>query len=490
MIVLNSRARTIRSASYKLAITVLLLIGSLALIWRSAGPARAAVSLSITSPYTQNFDNLGTSPTATLPTDWRVSKDAVSVRTVGVYSSATTQTERTAGNNMSNTAGNGIYNYAAGDPAFATDRAVGFLSSGSGTRSGNLYVQLHNGTGYTLESLTISYDIEKYRNGSNPAGYSVQMYYSFNGTSWSSAGANFITSFLADANNNGFPSAPGVTVSVFNRSLGVLIPIGSDFYLAWNYSVTSGSSTTNAQGLGIDNFSILGVPRGIKISKTAPAIVMPGDAYLYTLTISNGLPMSLTNVIITDTLPANTTFVSASDGGQFVGSTIRWTVPAMTSEAVVNRTFQVEATTLAGLTITNEDYQVHASNWPTPTYGSAVSTLVSPLDVSISKTAPDIAIGGEQLIYIIHLGIDGSVTASDIQITDTLPANVSYVSDTSGITPSLLAPGLVVWHYGDVLTTTHQITFTLTVTPSYTIPNNTLITNCLLYTSPSPRDCS
>ena len=207
--------------------------------------------------YSQDFDGIGASATATLPADWRVDKNN-SVRTLGTWSDAGTATEQRAGNNMGSSAQNGIYNYGAGVAGTATDRAIGWISSSSATKSGNLYAWFRNGTSQQLARVTISYDVEKYRNGSNSAGFSVQMYYSTDGSTWTSAGSNFLTSFPADANSDGFAAAPGATVAVTAKTLTFSppIPVNGDFYLAWNYSVTSGTTTSNAQGLGIDNFSI------------------------------------------------------------------------------------------------------------------------------------------------------------------------------------------------------------------------------------------
>jgi hypothetical protein len=216
--------------------------------------------------YSQNFDGIGTSATATLPTNWRVDKNTT-VRTVGTWTSAVSATELRAGNGMGTSAQNGIYNYGAGAADTATDRAVGWISSGSATKSGNLYAHFQNGMGYSLASVTISYDVEKYRNGSNAAGFSIQMYYSTDGTNWTSAGNDFLTSFSADADNAGFSSAPGATSSVSAKVLtfSPAIAPGGNFYLAWNYSVTSGATTANAQGLGIDDFS-MGNPLAVTLA--------------------------------------------------------------------------------------------------------------------------------------------------------------------------------------------------------------------------------
>jgi hypothetical protein len=117
--------------------------------------------------------------------------------------------------NVSTTAANGSYNFGAGTTTLGdADRAAGFISSGTATMSGNLYAQFVNNTGSALSGLQISYDVEKYRNGSNPAGFRYQLFYSLDGNAWTNAGPNFFTAFPADADNSGFATAPGATVSV------------------------------------------------------------------------------------------------------------------------------------------------------------------------------------------------------------------------------------------------------------------------------------
>lgn len=221
------------------------------------------VNISAGNTVEENFNTIGTSGTATLPTGWRVDKNDNDVRKVGTYSNASTSTTKNAGNDMSSTAQNGIYNFAAGDADSATDRAVGGISSGSGSKSVNVYVQLKNMGSTDINSFTISYDVEKYRKGSNSAGFTIQMYYSTNDTTWTPAGTDFITSFTQDVDNKGFSPVPDPVVSITNKTLNQTIAPNGFLYLAWNYSVTSGNTTSNAQALGIDNVSITangGVP--------------------------------------------------------------------------------------------------------------------------------------------------------------------------------------------------------------------------------------
>jgi DNA/RNA endonuclease G (NUC1) len=252
----------------------------------------AAIALSTSTPYTQNFDGMGTTATAALPADFRVDKPGT-VRTVGTFAAAGTTTSLLGGANLSTSATNGIYNFGSGTTTTGADRAPGFLSSGTATQSGNLYAQLANNTGGGLTGVQISYDVEKYRNGSNSNGFRIQMFYSADGSAWTSAGSDFLTSFAADANNNGFATAPGATVSLTNKILNVSVPDGNNLYLAWNYSVAASSTTTNAQALAIDNISILGIggagptnPTGVGAAN--PSSVAPGNSTLLTVTVTPG----------------------------------------------------------------------------------------------------------------------------------------------------------------------------------------------------------
>lgn len=227
----------------------------------SGATAFATVDIEANETYTQNFDGIGTEATATLPTGWKADKPT-SVRTVGTYAAALTATEKAGGNNMSPTESNGIYNFGAGDKATATDRAVGGLSSGSASTSVNFYVKLTNNGTTPISSFTISYDIEQYRAGNNGksgaigAGFSFQMYYSDNDQTYTSAGSDFLTSFAADATTEGYESAPGVTKYVVSKTFNQPLAVGESIYLAWNYSVTSGTYTSFSQALGLDNVSI------------------------------------------------------------------------------------------------------------------------------------------------------------------------------------------------------------------------------------------
>ncbi len=224
--------------------------------WMGLATAMGAQNIADGTPVAQNFDSIGATATATLPTDWKTDKQTTA-RTLGTFAAAVTATERVDGQSVSGTAGNGIYNLGA-PLDDSVDRAIGWLSSSSATKSGNLYVEMVNSGAESITNLFINYNVEKYRNGSNLAGFQIQLYYSTDGATWTSAGATFLTAFPADADSLGFATPPGATVAVSgNLDLSATpIAASANVYLAWNYSVQSGTTTSSAQLLGVDDVSI------------------------------------------------------------------------------------------------------------------------------------------------------------------------------------------------------------------------------------------
>ena len=81
-----------------------------------------------------------------------------------------------------------------------------------------------------------------------------------------------------------------------------------------------------------------------------------------------------------------------------------------------------------------------AENW-----GALVSN-----DLSITKSGPDFVHPGEQLTYQISVVNYSLVRAVNVKITDTLPLDTTYVSDTSGNVPFSPQPGVYEWVLGDL----------------------------------------
>ena len=232
----------------------------------TAIPETEALILTGAQEVTENFDSLGGADkdpstdtktgikeSSTLPQGWRIERNLNAPRQLGAFEEAATETMYIGGQALASNAYNGTWNFGATGSA---DRAIGGLTTGvaDGTRGISLMAHLTNNSSSDFASIVLGYDIEKYRNGSNAAGFTVQLYTSANGQNWTSAGSKFTTAYTADANNNGFASVPAATTHV-SDTLTSALPVNGHLFLAWNISVTSGTSCNAAPGLAIDNVS-------------------------------------------------------------------------------------------------------------------------------------------------------------------------------------------------------------------------------------------
>ena len=227
-----------------------------------------AVSITGADAYTQNFDAIGgedVTPVAdgdgktaysretSLPTGWRIERNTSAPRTIGSFAAASEKTMYIGGTSLASNDKNGTWNFGA---TGSTDRAIGGITTSisGGTRAVNVMVHLHNDAGADAEELALAYDIEKYRNGANDAGFIVQLYTSSDGETWTNAGSTFLASYAKDADTNGSASLPIHSKHMEGKVSG--IEKESDLYLAWNISVASGTDCAKSMAFGIDNVVI------------------------------------------------------------------------------------------------------------------------------------------------------------------------------------------------------------------------------------------
>jgi hypothetical protein len=146
----------------------------------------------------------------------------------------------------------GSYNFAA---TAAGDQAVGGLSSGAAAKSVTLFGKFRNVTGLPLRRWSVTYAVEKYRNGT--VSTAVQLLASTDGSTWTAVGTP--TAFAADADTNGYAAdaRPGATVTVQrSAAFADAVADGGIFYLAWQISAAEGDVTAGAQALGVDDVTV------------------------------------------------------------------------------------------------------------------------------------------------------------------------------------------------------------------------------------------
>jgi uncharacterized repeat protein (TIGR01451 family) len=184
----------------------------------------------------------------------------------------------------------------------------------------------------------------------------------------------------------------------------------------------------------------------------APDPVAAGANVTYTITVTNAGPSDAQNVVVTDTVPAGTTFVSASidpgSGGSvmLVGDTITYTVPTIAAGASVlaTLTVNVNAGTSDGTVLSNTVFVSSDTSDPDPTDNSSTRTTAvgtAFADLSVTKTdIPDPVEAGENVTYTITLTNAGPSDAQNVSLTDAIPANTTFVSFTAPAGFAVVAP--------------------------------------------------
>jgi len=212
--------------------------------------AHAQLTLTGSGAVTQDF-SLGTSATAALPTGFQLAGGASPTYGNAANTTATTQAGGSSGTGaLSSSSAGGAYNFANGVTASSTERALGFLTSGSYSSPRHILLAVRNGTGQTLSSLLVEFDIEKYRTGTRA--FDWQFFTSADGTTWSAVLPDGSQAYAADAAIA--VVNPPTTTSKAVTLTGLNLADAGTLYLRWSYVGNGGS--TNAQGLGLDNLRL------------------------------------------------------------------------------------------------------------------------------------------------------------------------------------------------------------------------------------------
>jgi uncharacterized repeat protein (TIGR01451 family) len=166
----------------------------------------------------------------------------------------------------------------------------------------------------------------------------------------------------------------------------------------------------------------------------APDPVAPGGNVTYTVVVTNQGTLNATGVFLTDSLPAGATFVSAtSSQGVCVqaGGTVNCSLGNLASGASATVTITVTATMCSMIntvSVTGNEPDLNKAN-----NVAVAQTVVSGcIDLSVTKTDfPDPVSVGGNLTYRLTVTNAGNVSATNVVLTDILPAEVTLVSVSS-----------------------------------------------------------
>jgi uncharacterized repeat protein (TIGR01451 family) len=154
------------------------------------------------------------------------------------------------------------------------------------------------------------------------------------------------------------------------------------------------------------------------------------DVLTYTLSFVNNGPQTFNQLQIVDPLPANTTFVSADNGGQVNAGAVQWQLPQVGpgGSGVVSFRVRINQNVQAGTVISNQG-RIGGPEVPQAINSNTVSTTVSPAQVLLSLTKQvdkQSAPAGELLTYTLNYANNGTQTFNQLQIVDPLPPNTTF----------------------------------------------------------------
>jgi uncharacterized repeat protein (TIGR01451 family) len=194
----------------------------------------------------------------------------------------------------------------------------------------------------------------------------------------------------------------------------------------------------------------------VGVGKTGPATAVAGANVSYSITVTNAGPSDAATVSLSDTVPANTTFVSANQttGPAFscltpaVGGTGTITCTIATLPAGASATFAIVLQVAPNQTGSVVNTTTVSTTTPDPNSGNDASTTTataaSSADVRVAKSGPPSTPAGTNVTYTVTVANAGPSDAGNVSLTDTLPAGTTFVSasQTTGPTFSCLTPAV------------------------------------------------
>ncbi|MDP6575091.1 MAG: hypothetical protein QF755_01185 [Candidatus Peribacteraceae bacterium] len=202
---------------------------------------------------------------------------------------------------------------------------------------------------------------------------------------------------------------------------------------------TSTTDPNSANNISPDADTVVqcGIPV-ITVSKTDNLITArPGDIVTYEITITNSTNILIPQVSVSDLLPQEVDFISASHGGQLItpsNTEVYWhSIPLNPLDSVTLTMYvQVKNTVPNGVTMTNFVFVGTSHPGITTAFDQTTIMANSTADVGLQKTGPATVQRGSTLIYTLTANNTvGPDTAQDVTITDAIPTGLTFNSAQS-----------------------------------------------------------
>lgn len=248
-----------------------------------------------------------------------------------------------------------------------------------------------------------------------------------------------------------------------------------------------------------ESISVMAVA-DLSVDKTGPPTAIAGTDITYTLSIANDGPSTASGVTVTDVLSTGVQILSVSGSG---GASCNAGVPGDSTLPTVCsfgnlapgavRTMTVEVHILPDfIGALHDDATVSSATFDddlSDNLDTVATDVTGSADLSITKTdSPDPVLAGNDLTYTLTVTNDGPSTANDVEVTDTLPADTSFVEgvDGNGATVcALVQPGIVVCDL-ETMGPGESETLYITVNVDPSVPDDAVLENSATVTSSTP----
>jgi uncharacterized repeat protein (TIGR01451 family) len=239
-------------------------------------------------------------------------------------------------------------------------------------------------------------------------------------------------------------------------------PVDGTFWAANEFANTQASANW---GTAIANFapSTPANSADMAVTNTGPSSVTAGTTATYTIVLSNNGPNSAQGLVLTDLLPTGSTFVSMTQTGGTDAFTFAQSAGSITETASAaiasgsSDTFSLVVAASASLSpgasfsdtasVSSTTTDPNSANNSATVTGSIVG---APADLAVANAGPASANEGVNITFTVTVTNNGPSASTGVVLTDTLGANLRFVSATASQGSFSQSNGVVTFNIGGV----------------------------------------